>query len=353
MIEIMWWNRLVNSVRFIEDICDSLFDNKSVQLVFEGDIPWKETMLDTLEQHLSEKTDSRKFEVIDASKIIKPPGEYLMDKYCSPDERKKYWPTTHGSREYFLAQNDVTVLNNRYVCITGISSGNIEKWVSSVGEYISNCSQDKDHGIFILIIEQSTTLSSKYLNLFKYRNYVSDYDCMMLCLTVISSLPCSRSQKMYICEVASNIADNRVEYAGLLAQAGLELIEDPFDTAQTVYIENGIECSDLKENIKRAVWEAQIKLVFPKLENFRAGIIRKYDHKLIRYLPIKSSNNDIIKKPSDLEIGQLYYIVNNNRADKIIDSSEYEMLKKMKNARNTLAHWEPLSYEQLIALELM
>ncbi len=352
MMDILWWNRLVNSVRFLEDIQDVLLSDESVQLVFEDEIPWKETMLETLEQRLSDKTDSKSFDILDVSEV-KSPGKYLMERYCSQDERKKYWPTTHGSPECFLAQNEDIVLNNRYVCITGISSGYADKWISSIGEYLSNCEGRESHGVFILLVEKSATVASKYLKLFGYNDYVSDYDCMMLCLTIISSFSCSRAEKMYICEVASNIADNRVEHAGLLAARGCDLIKDPISVAKEVYNENGIVCSSIDEKVKMAVWEAQIKLVFPRLESFRAEIIRKYEKKLQQYLPIRSSNNDIIEKPSDLEIGQLFYICKENRTDRITDVSEYEMLKKMREARNTLAHWEAISYDQMKALNIL
>ena len=43
-----------------------------------------------------------------------------------------------------------------------------------------------------------------------YTDYVTDYDCMMLCLTMVSDLSCGRAEKMYLCEVASNIAHNHI-----------------------------------------------------------------------------------------------------------------------------------------------
>ena len=89
------------------------------------------------------------------------------------------------------------------------------------------------------------------------------------------------------------------------------------------------------------------------MENFRAELIRKYEIKLSRYLPIKSSNNDIVEKPSDLEIGQLYFICKENSSQKITDRSEYEMLKKMREVRNTLAHWETLSYKQIKEINVL
>lgn len=153
--------------------------------------------------------------------------------------------------------------------------------------------------------------------------------------------------EMYLCEVASNIAHNHVELAALLVSEKLKLLQNPIAVAESTYRENGIRVTNLQEVVRMAVWEAQIKLVFPKLENFRAEIIRKYESKIQRFLPIRSSNNDKIDRAVDLEIGQLFFVCKENRASKITELSEFELLRKMRDVRNTLAHWEILSYEQL------
>ena len=191
---------------------------------------------------------------------------------------------------------------------------------------------------------------SKHLTTFRYNDYVTDYDCMMLCLTLVSDLKCSRAEKMYLCEVASNIAHNNVELAAMLASRRTNLIQNPYNVSAKVFEENEVKVTNLKERVRMAVWEAQIKLVFPKIENFRADLIRKYESKISRFLPIKSSNNDVVDKATDLEIGQLYFIC---RSQKIIDLPEFEMLKKMRDARNTLAHWEALSYDRLTEINLI
>lgn len=115
----LWWRRLVNSARFLDDLKDTLADDKSVLLLFDTDIPWLDIMTETLEQKLADANDNRTFDVLDVSKADDP-GSYLMKRYCSKEEQKKYWPTTHGSPEKFLAQNKVTPLNKRYVCLTDI-----------------------------------------------------------------------------------------------------------------------------------------------------------------------------------------------------------------------------------------
>ena len=355
MMSRLWWTRLVNSARFLDEAQDALMEGQSILLSFESEVPWKETMLETLEQKLLDMTDSRTFDIIDAGEADTvssgkdkfQAGRCLMERYCSREEQKKYWPTTHGRPECFLAQSSDTTLNSRFVCVTGINQKNLAMWTESVSEYISACEDGKEHGIFILVAECPAVTTPKPLLLKQYADYVSDYDCMMLCLTVISEIKCGKAEKMYLCEAASNIAHGNVELAGLLASEGLKLIQQPEPVVSRVYEENGIDTSGLHDQVRMAIWEAQIKLVFPRLENFRAQIIRKYESRLQGYLPIRSSNNDSVDKAIDLEIGQLYYLCKNNAAARITSLEEFEKIRKMRDARNMLAHWDTLSYEKL------
>ncbi|MDE6036424.1 MAG: hypothetical protein K2G36_11035 [Ruminococcus sp.] len=342
----LWWNRLVNSARFLDDIQDTLTDNKSVILFFNTIIPWQEIMIEAIGRRIADNTHEMTFDILDVSKVTEP-ALYLIDKYCSKDEQNKYWPTTHGTPENFLAHSKVTSMNRRYIFLKGINTKNALKWTESVTKYLAGCEADSEHGIFIIMLENINVPVSRHLTAFRYEDYITDYDCMMLCLTLVSDMKCSRTEKMYLCEVASNIANNNVELASMLAKNQTALLKNPHNITKQVFTENNVKGTNLKERVRTAVWKAQIKLVFPKLENFRAELIRKYEQKLSFYLPIESSNNDIIENPSHLEIGQLYFICKANGTQKIVSISEYEMLRKMREARNTLAHWEPLSYEQL------
>ena len=59
----LWWSRLVNSVRFLDDAEDSVMDERSVILLFDTEIPWQDIMLETIEQRLADRTDNRTFDV--------------------------------------------------------------------------------------------------------------------------------------------------------------------------------------------------------------------------------------------------------------------------------------------------
>lgn len=346
----LWWRRLVNSARFLDDIRDALAADQSSLLLFESSIPWQDIMIETIKQKLVDVGNGRTFEMFDVSKV-KTPGKFLMGEYCSEDEQMEYWPTTHGNYERFLAQNQVTTLNKRYVFLTGIHEDNAMEWIASVKRYLEAVDDVHKRGVFILIARDANVAASKQITTFRYADYVTDYDCMMLCLTLVSDLKCSRAEKMYLCEVASNIANNNVEIAALLASEKLSLIQHPYKTAFKTSVENHIEILNLEEQVRMAVWEAQIRLVFPKLESFRANLIKKYDAKLRQYLPIKSSfDGKWIDEPSELEIGQLYFICETNRSQKVVTLPEFEMLEKIRIARNTLAHWRTLEYKQLVEM---
>lgn len=343
----LWWSRLVNSVRFLDDIKDALLDGKSIIMNFSDDIPYYDEMTEILEQKLSFMTDSRSIIYDDISSNTENPGKYLFMKYCSPSERRKYWHDK--SYEQFMAENDNIILNHRILCITGINSENASSWLKTVSEYLEHRNSET-RCIFILFIKQANTNESKLIKNIKYSDYVTDYDCLMLCLTLLSSEKCSSMQKKYISEIASNIAKNNVEIAGLLATAGLELAEDPYGTASEILRDNDVKITDLSEIIETAVWEAQIKLVFPHLEDFRRDLVQKYSEKLQRHLPITSSSGERIDKASDVEIGQLFFICSKER---ILEKSEYALLGKMREARNLLAHRVSISFDKLKEMNLI
>lgn len=343
----LWWSRLVNSVRFLDDVKDAILEGKSVIMNFTDSIPWYDDLTEFLEQKLSFMTEIRSFVYDDVSTVTIEPGKYLLTKYFSESERRKYW--TDKSYEQFMAENDNTILNHRILCITGINSGNAASWLKTVSEYLEYKNSD-ERCIFILFVQQANTNSSKSASNFRYGDYVTNYDCLMLCLTLLSSEKCSSIQKQYISEIASNIACNNVEIAGLLAKEGLSLAEDPYGTASQVLWDNDIKVTNLTEAVEMAVWEAQIKLVFPKLEDFRRNLVQKYSDKIKDYLPITSSSGERIDKPSDVEIGQLFFIAGKG---KFLDKNEFDMLNKMRDARNLLAHMSSIDFNSLKMLKLI
>ncbi len=337
----LWWNRLVNSVRFLDDSKDILITEKSMVLSFPDGVPFSEDMLSFLEQKLSVLTVTRSFIVRDVSEVHTDPGKYLFEHFCSESERKKYWPSI--SYAYFLATNDHTILHRRILCITGLNASNTAEWVKVITEYLENRNSD-DQCIFILITNSVNIHVSKVIAHLKYSDYVTDYDCLMLCLTLLSSEKCSSIQKQYVSELASNISHNQPEIAGLLALEGIPLAKDPIRVARKVFQDHKIVVTGLQKRVLAAVWETQIKLVFPRLENLRRNLIQKYNEAIQPYLSMVNFSGEWIEKAADMEIGQLFFVCGK---EKILSKSDFELLSNMRYARNLLAHREILDYQQL------
>ncbi|MCM1133712.1 MAG: hypothetical protein NC340_09610 [Ruminococcus flavefaciens] len=359
----MWWRRMVNAVRFLDDAEDLIAEGKSVILNFSGSVPWGEILTEELSQRIGMTTD-KSFVVRDASvpvlikesdyskkadsekkseyKIL-PPGDFLFREFCSDEDKKLYWPTTHKSYVNFLASFENSKLNRHFLCIVGLDSKSSSGWVSAATEYLRNTTLE-EHGVFILVTKDANVRSSDCIECLQFSDYITDYDCMMLCLTTISELECSRTQKLYIAEVASNIADNNIEIAGLLASSGTDLIENPLEITTEIFEENHIKTTKLEEKVNTGVWEAQIRLVFPRLENFRSRIAEKYERQLRKSLPITNSMNEVIREVNDLEISQLCTLCQQKN---IGEYSDREQLKKMRSARNALAHLNPLSFKEI------
>lgn len=345
---IIWWTKLTNSSHIIKAAKNSLLDSKSVVISCSDKIPWQDTMIEIITRKVGEKTSTRTFDFFDAGNIETSPSEFLFEEYLTGDEQDDYGPW-EKSREAFLAKNKNTVLNRRFVCIYGISSNKARAWTSSVSEYLKNSKSDDEHGVFLLLVKGENIAVPSVMTSLKYEEYISDYDCMMLCLTLVSSLSYSRAEKMYLCETASNLARNNVEVAGLLVEKESNLIKSPFKAAYDI-LKQYIEVPEIEDFVNAAIWEAQIKFVFPKLENFRAELIKKYESEIKSCLPIRSSNGEEIQKPSDLEIGPLCYLCTHNPSKINVSQSELKTLEKMRAARNKIAHRENLSYEQLKSL---
>ena len=169
---------------------------------------------------------------------------------------------------------------------------------------------------------------------------------MMLCLNILSPLPCGRLKKLYLAEIASNIADNNVEIAGELIQQNSDFAEDPEDIIKRFFYENDMSVFGLDDKIKNAVWEAQIRLVFPQIETFRRNWIQKYEKSLKKYLPISIADGSRLDKISDLEINHLCHLNVN------ASPSEKKSLTKMRDARNVLAHIGTLDNKDLLDLKI-
>lgn len=336
----IWWTALPNNIAVREKISTAFIDEKSVcLLVGEGSVAWSRIFLNLLESSARSISGDRHFEVCEPP-CGADPGEYLMEKFCTEADRTKYWFTQE--RADFLAELPTTVLHQRYVYVAGLTKADCEKWVDFVNKYTQQC-EGRSHAVFVLECHKSEMQQKQGLEYINYGKNTTDHDCFIFCLATVSTLECSGSEESYIAQLAANLADGDIELAGELAINGIELAAKPYTAAHRLISDKD---NMLTDKVEKAVWDAQLKQLFPLLERFRSAFIKKYEHQLSSFLPIKNSFGERVDDVKDLELGAISFLSNRM----IIPPDDKLILDKCHNARNQLAHIKTVSYNEFIML---
>ncbi len=331
----IWWESTANAARLCGDVIDCIKYEQSAVIEFNDDTPWTDEFIGIVEEKTHNNKSMKRFECIEAP-AGENPGDFIMNRYCTEEERAEYWPTKSVGE--FLANNRTTVLNNMIVFVRNIEEKDAENWNRFLGEYINSPRTDSSYSRGIFVLETKTPYISQRKNIryISYNDYVSDYDRILLCLSLVSGEKCSGEMKRYIAECACSIGKS-VERSAMLASRGLALVKNPISEAD--------EFSIPEYETESALWEAQIKYVFPKIEAYRKGIVKKYRSFLETQVPVSTVFGEYINLPDDLEIGHLFLIFSKEK--NIVTSAEYNSICRLRDVRNKIAHLIPLDYESI------
>jgi hypothetical protein len=104
----------------------------------------------------------------------------------------------------------------------------------------------------------------------------------------------------------------------------------------------------LGEGVERRLWQAQVAVLFPVIEEHRLSLVRR----LRRHLRIPfRAQSELITDPRDLELGHLLHQILAFRLP--IARADRDLVMELKEARNHLAHLEPLSPEEILRGRLL
>lgn len=347
MMDNIWWNHIIKARKLVDDIVFEVIEGNSVLLSVPHFIPWKNTLIDIVSDRLQLENSKNKVEIIQCPNEI--PGTFLLNRFCKEEIRAKY---RYGiSYAKFLGRCQETVLNDRYIWITGIPVSRKNEWVDFVSEYNKNVT-NKTPGIFILEItdESGTKINKKGIKNIIFNQTISEYDKYAFCALVASETKCKEYMRPYLAEVVASVCDD-VELAAACVSKGKEFLQSPYkvmeEVAKCSYRSDGevFKPVKTKEEIDIFVWEAQLKYVFPLVESYRKYFVNRYLNQIKASLPINNGYGDVINTPEEVEIGTLLYLVGNGSI--AISTREYDELERYRDARNKLAHINILSNDEL------
>ncbi len=106
--------------------------------------------------------------------------------------------------------------------------------------------------------------------------------------------------------------------------------------------------TDDREAVEHCIWLAQIKTIYPKIEEYRENFVQKYFDRIALQLPISAPYGEVYTEPKDVELGTLSYMAGNGNLS--LSTSAYDKLKAYKEARNKLSHLNTLSIQEIYGM---
>lgn len=346
----VWWNQIGTSLRFIESVSNSLRDCQSAVLQVPQRFPWRQDFYAAVDLKRTAYSGERRLVRIPWTEGAVP-GEYVLDELCSSKVKADYWPgQTYAA--YLASKGDILICEY-YVWITGVhTKSDVEKWDRFIADYTHDSCQLSQTAVFIIEYDGPIVLDSSLTPSIQYE--VAGYDCRVFALEVSASLN-NTAIHSYQAELALRASNAEPEFCFALLEEGEKLIQRPTNTVQgairTKRTSYGALFEQRSENqIERAVWEAALIQLFPILERFRMGFVKKHEERLSNALPISNSYGEIITDPTDLEIGALYAIVTSARTYSI---DEVEKIRLCRRVRNLLAHNKAVPFSEITATYLL
>lgn len=346
-MEQIWWERVPNALSFVNDIVGSLVDEKSMILQHSVPLPWQASFISFVKDSVKQQNSSKTFEAVSGTE---KPGPYLLREFCKPEKRAQYRP----SKSYadFLAESDDIVLHERYIWVTISSAEQLEAWTSFVSDYIKGRSKNKEPAAFVLDWQGTELFSRKKgVAYYSFDDYIGEYDRVVFSMLASSSIPGGTFIKNYLAELAANVIGNDIELYAKCFKCYREFMVDPYDVVTSCAANSlrsdgsSFQFFKSRSEVEHSVWLAQIRTIYPIIEEFREDFVQKHKAAVKAQLPITSSYGEVYDDPNDVELGTLVYMAGSGKLT--LNTKEYDKLIAFKDARNTLSHLGIIPLEKI------
>lgn len=331
----IWWDKVPNVAGFVQEIADSVISEKSIVLVLPEHIPWPETFQSLVVDKISTEISDKSISYIDCPGC--DAGSYLLQEFCKEEKRLEY----HSNKSYaqFLAESDDIVLNEKILWVRDLSAEKFKQWSDFVSEYQKIAKHAHSLPVFILEIHEDYLgrTAKSGLKKLMYNTRIDEFDTYAFLTMAVSKTTEERHLKHYFALLVAELCGRDVEISAVCIKYGIMLLKNPSQVLKQALHERGdcsvVPCSN--NDINKRIWKAQLKILFPCIEDYREKFLQHY-----RESHLKSANYD-----EDMEIGSLYFYAQNGTLE--VNRKECSELKLLKEARNTLAHLDVLTFEDV------
>lgn len=363
--DLFWWQQIPSAARCVARVTQEICAHHMVLLHIPEHLPWKETFRNLVEEGVHAREDRRSLRCIEAMDVGTSLGDYLLHHFCKPAVQDGFRPSL-GYAGYLAGCQDTT-LGTSYLYLKEVEADVLPAWAAFLGSYREKFRAAKKQAHlsgdgFACLLETTAEepLAEKGLVEIFLADELTAYDSV-----IFSAFRAGDAQlygtpdvvsylRPYLAEVVTQLAGRDTELAAALLQQGQALLETPME-AVSIALEAG-RYSDgapfpacfSEDAVHRAFWTAQVRLLFPYLEEQRIAFLERHAEEAKRLLPYENGNHETVSDLPSIEIGKIYYEI--GRGGLQASERERDAVALHRSARNDLAHLKPLALDVLKAV---
>lgn len=362
-----WWANVPGPHRAVLEAAEALSANRSVLLKAPPDVSWPDVMRGVLEEQFKSRTGAYEISVTriyagDCPQEMDP-GRFLLSRFASPADQRRYRPSSRLSVQDFLRQNGI--LENRLIWVYGLDEKSADEWLQFVRGYSGRRPQE---GIFILEgppdIPEPEGQRTQTVDL---ASCITRDDVQLFCRFALGSgSPEDGPWNDYISALAARVCgtdawlasaaaeDPAIRVTGILPV--LEMLSATEDGALRAgtpghvlaYVRMG-----RTEELEHRIWSAQIEILFPLIELRRMTLVRRWEPAIQEGLdedPVERFGS-LVTEARDAELGALVFMLGRRMPDGrynlyLPDPQARDEICFLAQCRNRLAHADICSPEE-------
>ena len=362
-----WWSKITGPREIVASAISALRSKKSAIVVIPHDLPWRHELRRTVRNSLESISGLEELivdppiDIEDEGLTTVEPGRFLLERYALRSDRANYRAGGRETIQQYLLRKEV--MRNRLIWVKGFGEHSSEQWIEFCSDWRTKNVSD---GLFVVeTCKAPRSARSKRLEIIRYDDVVGEYDIQLFNSLVLSDSRISRlsdSWKTYAAAITSRLCGADAEIARKFVEVHDFKKGDPLQTIGILAEEESfakrgsgshvlaLYRSDNTSALRRRIWEGQIEVLFPIIEQWRLRIIDQYYEQFEEQVEIGLNQfGDPVEKPSDIELGTLHYLCVSNRVD-MKSSSAKRSVEVLRECRNQLAHRDLCSAEQVAML---
>ena len=351
VLDKIWWQKISKASLFIQDIVDTLLEEKNVVLQLPKYVPWYDTFFDVISEELVTAGMQRELRELKSNQ--EDPGEQIKEKFCKKDVRSSHRGGI--SVATFIAEQNST-LHNSLVWITGLEEKEVRLWADFIKEYYKARPKERSRAQFVLELRGvNNGLSVTNSKTLSFNTDISAYDKFTFCALISSEAIIESFLKPYLAELVSTVCSDDIELCAACVGKGIEFAKNPDQCLKEIAVEetrsdgSSYEITEVLENLEHNIWKSQIRFAFPLLEEFRSRFVQSHRREISALLPVTNTFDEVINSPEEAELSLLLAMASNGMIQ-MKTNDELPKLRHHKQMRDSLAHLKPIDLDEVILL---